>query len=82
MQIKIGDIVSIKYIYDCCPHNGMVGAISYLHKYKYYPNGNKNEFVYKWQALIKYSDGTMESVLDLFKEGSGLVSPITQVMIQ
>lgn len=55
--MKIGDIYKVGYICDCHKHNYDTGIISWINPFKYYPNGNINEFIMKTQFTVKFSDG-------------------------
>lgn len=55
-RFNVGDKVSIPYISDCDKRNGLVGEVTWIHPYKYYPEGDSN-FVWKYQMEIKYPDG-------------------------
>ena len=78
-EFKVGDKVKIDYISDGNKYNDEVGTIKWIHKYKYYPNGKENEFEYKYQAEIEYSDGGVLAVNDIYAPGSGIVGTIKKV---
>lgn len=81
-KFNVGDKVRIAYISDCNPHNGKIGTITWLHDYKYYPNGAKGDclnFEIRTQGKITYDDGTAEGVGNFYRKGSGLVSPVEKV---
>ena len=60
-MIKVGDKVKIPYICDCCIHNDMVGTVSWVHSYNYYPNGDYSVVEKRLQGTITYPDGSTES---------------------
>ena len=78
-DFKVGDKVKIDYISDANEYNGQTGTLTMVRKYKYYPNGNADEFEYKTQGTIKFDDGKEFNIPDLNKEGSGIVSPVDKV---
>lgn len=78
-DFKVGDKVKIDYISDANEYNGQVGTLTMVRKYKYYPNGNADEFEYKTQGTIKFDDGREFNIPDLNREGSGIVSPVDKV---
>lgn len=78
-EFKVGDKVKIDYISDGNKYNDEVGTIKWIHKYKYYPNGKENEFEYKYQAEIEYSDGGVLAVNDIYAPGSGIVGTVKKV---
>lgn len=78
-DFKVGDKVKIDYISDANEYNGQVGTLTMVRKYKYYPNGNADEFEYKTQGTIKFDDGKEFNIPDLNREGSGIVSPVDKV---
>lgn len=75
-MIKVGDKVKIDYISDCNTHNGEIGTVIEESMYRYYPNGNPNEFVLKQRCAVQYVDGSIGYVLDTKREGSGISSPL------
>lgn len=78
-SFKEGDKVKINYISDENPHNGEVGTLTMVRRYKYYPTGDINEFEYRYQGEIEYTDGSTESISDLEMAGSGVISPVQKV---
>lgn len=50
--MKVGDEFVIGYIHDGHEHNYDTGIITWIHGFKYYPDGNINEFVVKNQGWI------------------------------
>lgn len=78
-DFKVGDKVKIDYISDANEYNGQTGTLTMVRKYKYYPNGNADEFEYKTQGTIKFDDGKEFNIPDLNREGSGIVSPVDKV---
>lgn len=81
-EFKVGDKVKIEYISDTNPLNGKVGEITWINKYNFYIKGNKYNSVEKYQAKIVYPNGKEISISDLYREGSGVVSPIEKVEIK
>lgn len=79
IEFKEGDKVKLDYISDKNPYNGKTGTLTTVRKYKYYPNGNINEYEYKYQGEITYDDGYVLSIPDLNREGSGLVSAVEKI---
>lgn len=55
---KIGDKVYAGYIKDGYKNNYKIATITSIRKYKFYPNGNLDEWVYKYQVTIRFEDGT------------------------
>ena len=78
-MIKVGDKVKLSYISDGNPHNNVTGIVSEENVYKYYPNGDPNEFVLKQSCTIQYPDNSTEYVQDTERKGSGVVSPLIKV---
>lgn len=78
-DFKVGDKVKVEYTSDASKYNGEVGTLTMVKKYKYYPDGNQDEFEYKTQGIVKYDDGTEMTISDLNREGSGIVSPVEKV---
>lgn len=78
-MFKVGDRVKIKYIGDCNPHNNKIGIITWLHEYNYYPNGDYSVIEKRTQGTITYENGTIESVNDFYRKGSGIVSKIEHI---
>ena len=78
-KFKVGDKVRIKYISDNSKHNNEVGTITFLRDYNYYPNGDDSVIEKKTQGTITYKDGSEESVVDFYRTGSGVVSPVEKV---
>ena len=78
-MFKVGDKVKIPYISDCNPHSNKVGTIIWLNEYNYYPNKNNSVIEKRTQGTIAYDDGTTEGVVDFYRKGSGIVSPIVKV---
>ena len=78
-DFKVGDKVKVEYTSDASKYNGEVGTLTMVRKYKYYPDGNQDEFEYKTQGIVKYDDGTEMTISDLNREGSGIVSPVEKV---
>ena len=78
-DFKVGDKVKVEYTSDASKYNGEVGTLTMVRKYKYYPDGNQDEFEYKTQGIVKYDDGTEMTISDLNRKGSGIVSPVEKV---
>lgn len=78
-HFKVGDKVKIPYISDCNPHNNKVGIITWLHDYNYYPNKDYSVIEKRTQGTITYEDGSTESISNLYRKGSGLVSEIEYI---
>jgi hypothetical protein len=78
-KFKIGDKVKIDYISDYDEHNGKVGKITDLREANYYPNGDESVIEKITYAEITYDDGSTEDNVNLYREGSGLVSPVKKV---
>ena len=78
-DFKVGDKVKVEYTSDASKYNGEVGTLTMVKKYKYYPDGNQDEFEYKTQGIVKYDDGTEMTISDLNRKGSGIVSPVEKV---
>lgn len=78
-MIKVGDKVKLYYISDCNPHNNQIGKVIDENMYKYYPNGEPNEFVWKQQCTIQYPDGSTECIQDTERKGGGVVSPLIKI---
>lgn len=78
-MIKEGDKVVIPYISDCNPHNGQVGEVASLRAVNYYPNKDYSVKKTRTSAVIAYPDGSSESVGDINRKGSGLISPIIKL---
>lgn len=79
-MFNIGDKVKIKYISDGNPHNNKIGTVKYLHRFNFYSMGNiLAEPETRTQGEIHYDDGTFEIVQDMYRKGSGVVSPIELV---
>lgn len=78
-KFKVGDNVMLAYISDCNKYNNKVGTLTWLHNYKYYPNGDINEFCIKQQGIITYDDAYEMPISDINRKGSGLVSSLELV---
>lgn len=78
-MFAVGDKVKISYISDCNKYNGQVGTITWLHDYKYYPNGDYSVIETRTQGVIKYDDGCELGISNMYRKGSGVVSPIIKV---
>lgn len=81
-EFKVGDKVRIAYINDGNEHNGEIGTITWLNDYNYYPKGDMSVVEKRTQAEITYSNGDVEEVGNIYREGSGLVSPIEKVKLR
>lgn len=75
-KFKIGDSVRVAYICDCHPCNNMVGTLTWMHEYNYYPNRDESVVEKRWQGTIEYPNGMTYSVSNLYRKGSGVVSPV------
>lgn len=78
-KFKVGDKVRVAYICDCDSRNGQIGTITWLHTHKFYPNGDTSVIEERVQGTITYPDGSVYSPGDMYREGSGVVSPIEKV---
>jgi len=77
-RFDLGDKVKIPYICDGDRHNGEVGEVTWLHPYKFYPEGDINNHVWKYQMEISYPDG--QSIMaDPDRKTSGVVSEVILV---
>lgn len=62
--MKIGDKINVGYLRDCDIHNYKEGKIIWANPFKYYPNGNINEFIMKTQILLEFENkDTMYKVI-------------------
>lgn len=55
--MKKGDTYKVGYICDCHKHNYDNGIISWVHPFRYYPNGKVEEFTIRTQFTVEFSDG-------------------------
>ena len=55
---RVGDIVNVGYIKDLYKYNYEDGIITRINKYKEYPTHDMNNFIYNYQVLVKFNDGT------------------------
>lgn len=78
-MFKLGDRVKLEYISDNNKHNGEIGIITDLRCFNYYPNGDYSIIEKKLSGIITYNDGLTEEIVDFYRKGSGLVSPITKI---
>lgn len=77
-RFNLGDKVKIPYLYDCYKHNNEVGEVTWIHPYKFYPGGDINNHVWKYQMEITYPDG-QSIMVDPHRKPSGLVSEVVLV---
>lgn len=61
---KIGDIINVGYHHDNYENNHQNGKITWVHPFKYYPNGDPNEFVMKTQVKVIFDDGDELILID------------------
>jgi len=61
--MKKGDSYTIGYIYDLYKHNYDTGIINWINDFKYYLNGDVNEFIIKKQINVKFKDNTEITVV-------------------
>lgn len=78
-MISVGDKVKIPYISDNNKHNNEIGTITWLNEYNYYPNGDYSVVEKRTQGIITYDDGATLNVANIYREGSGVVSPILKI---
>jgi hypothetical protein len=78
-MIKVGDKVKLFYISDGNPQNNQLGIVIKENMYKYYPNGDPNEYIWKQGCIIQYPDNSTYSVEDTERKGSGVVSPLIKI---
>ena len=79
IKSKKGDNVRIDYISDSNEHNGKIGKLTFIKKYKYFPTGYLGKFKYKYQAIIEYDDNSKEYIQDVYRQESGTVGKIIKV---
>lgn len=72
-MFKIGDKVKLAYIRDCDPHNGEIGTLTWLHDY------TESDGTRKAQGIIKYQNGDEHTIDDVYRKGSGVVSPVEKI---
>ena len=77
-RFHLGDKVKIPYIADCYRHNNEVGEVTWIHPYKFYPGGDPNNHIWKYQMEITYPDG-QSLIADPDVKTSGLVSEVVLV---
>lgn len=77
-RFNLGDKVKIPYISDSNKHNNQIGEVTWIHPYKFYPGGDINNHVWKYQMTITYPDGETEGANPDAKT-SGLVSEVVLV---
>jgi len=77
-RFNLGDLVKIPYISDCYRHNDEVGEVTWIHPYKAYPDGDINNYIWKYQMEITYPDG-QSIIIDPDRKPSGLVSEVILV---
>lgn len=75
-MVKKGDRIKLSYTSDCNPHNNKVGEVMFTNIYKYYPNANPNEFVWKEQCIVKYEDDTTVFISDTDRKDGRVISAI------
>lgn len=56
--MQTGEKINVGYICDCHKHNNDEGIITWVHPFKYYPNGNINHHIIKTQLEVTFSDNT------------------------
>ena len=78
-KFKVGDKVKIQYINDCNKYNNKIGTITWLHDYNFYPKGDYSIIEKRTQGKVLYSDGTIISIRDMYRETSGLYSKLEKV---
>lgn len=77
-RFNLGDKVKIPYISDCDSRNNQVGEVTGIRRQKFYPGGDVNNLVWKYQMQITYPDGQSITV-DPNRKGSGLISEVVLV---
>lgn len=78
-EFQVGDKVRVAYFHDRCPHNGLIGEIVWLNTYEIHSKDDPNKVEKKTQGQILYPDGTTEMISDLYRRGSGAVSPVEKI---
>lgn len=73
---EIGDKVRVAYFSDCDPRNSQIGVVTGLRYVNHYPNKDYSVVVKRVEGTITYEDGFVLSVGDMYRKGSGLVTPI------
>lgn len=76
---KLGDKVKVEYISDCSKHNGKIGIITDLRSFNYFPNGDYSIIENRINGTITYEDGSTEEIIDFYRKGNGLVSPVIKI---
>lgn len=77
-RFELGDKVKIPYISDKDSRNDIIGEVTWIHPYKYYPEGDKNNYVWKHQMEITYPGG--QSIMaDPERKNSGIASAVVLV---
>lgn len=71
-----GDKVKLYYISDCNKNNNKEGTVINNSLYNYYPTGKVDSLVIKQSCTILYDDGNTHIIMDVDREGSGLISPL------
>ena len=79
-KFKVGDKVSIPYVFDNCKFNNKVGTIVWLKDWNYYPNGDYSVVEVKTQATIEYENGEKLEISDIYREQSGVISKVIKVV--
>lgn len=77
-RFERGDKVKIPYICDGDSRNHAVGEVTWIHPYKYYPDGDRKYHVWKYQMEITYPDG-QSVMVDPDRKASGAVSEVVLV---
>ena len=77
-RFNLGDKVKIPYICDCYKYNGEVGEVTWIHPYKFFPDGDSSCHVWKYQMEITYPDGH-SLMVDPHRKPSGVVSEVILV---
>lgn len=55
--MKKGDTYKVGYICDCHKHNYNTGIVIWVNPFKYYPDGNIEEYIIKTQFEVEFSNG-------------------------
>lgn len=77
-RFELGDKVKIPYISDNDSRNDVVGEVTWIHPYKYYPEGDKKNYVWKHQMEITYPNG-QSIIADPERKNAGIVSAVVLV---